>query len=138
MSARALVYAYPVFLVLLEWIFRQALGLNAGEFMGPTLAAVGASLILPVTIPQKRNFAFSRVAQAELAKMRVVVRSVADGRLINVAWMSVFFATAIWMASMFYSSRHPEENLWQIPVHTCLGIVNCLIGIILCEVKELV
>lgn len=50
-----LVYGFPCIIILLEWILRKALQMEAYGFIGPTLAGMGIGITLPLTRPENQS-----------------------------------------------------------------------------------
>src|SRR5262249_6658552 len=50
-------YLYPLILILLEFLMRGLLSIEAGTIIGPSLAAVGASFAIPLTVKKPLTLA---------------------------------------------------------------------------------
>jgi hypothetical protein len=149
------IYAYPLFLVLVEWFLRSFASLETKTFIGPTLAAVGASLLLPLTVKKPLTITRrDRVAEEmnavspELAEVfkklspdkqsKVSYTPPTETLFVQVCWLSVLILTLIWLWALFLSIKSPND-LWlngSVPANYVPGFINFFFGFLLSEIRE--
>jgi hypothetical protein len=107
--------------------------------MGPTIAAVGISFLLPLIVPKQKQYDFPEAFKQEIEKNKVIIISKAEQRLIDIVWILIFVLTSGWIFSLFISSTQPQL-LWFNIIHAylALGFANYFIGVLLSEIKELI
>jgi len=137
------VYIFPAFLVVIEWILRSISSLDTQTFIGPTLAAVGASYLVPLTIDkpltQEKQKKFPQVIIDEFEMLRgkgISVRTESEQHFIQFCWVCVLVFTGTWALSLYLSAKFPHNLLWIAPASYYPGIVNYFGGIVLCEIRE--
>jgi hypothetical protein len=132
---RILLYLFPIFLVALEFVFRGTLSLSddSRTFLGPTLAAAGLGLILPLVVP-KRSIPASDELKARYGNVSIVDKR--DKFVIDLSWIFVFVCTAAWVYSLSLSCRQKDVLWWQFPCYIYPGFFNYAVGIILTEIKD--
>lgn len=149
------VYAYPLFLVLVEWFLRSFASLETKTFIGPTLAAVGASLLLPLTVKKPLTVtrrdrvvkemdeaspelaeAFKKLSPEKQSKVSYIPQT--EAIFVQVCWLSVLMLTLIWVWALFLSIKSPND-LWldrNIPANYVPGFINFFLGFMLSEIRE--
>jgi hypothetical protein len=134
MRSRILLYVFPVFLVGLEYIFRASISTSegSGSFLGPTLAAAGVGLILPLIILQSPVLASDEIKQKY---GEVVLINKRDRAIAEISLVFVFVCTAIWLYSLSLSCEKKDVLWWILPCHIYPGLFNYGIGVILTEIK---
>mgnify|MGYP007059414203 CR=1 FL=1 len=136
MLLNLLVYGFPLFLLLIEWIFRQALNVNSAAFMGPTLAGVGIGFILPLTIPKERHQELHHGTQSALEQRNLVVFSRREWRFIEITWLVVFCFIASWCGSFYLASTLKNEQPWRFILSLGFGILNYVVALVLLYLKS--
>lgn len=138
-------YIYPVVLVLIEYLLRSLSSLETKEFIGPTLAIAGASLILPLTIrkpltierlkryPQKIVRQFETLQQNGLP-VQYLPRE--EETFIQICWTGVFVTTLIWVWALYLAIMYPDQLWLGVPSNYFPGFINYVIGLALTEVHE--
>src|SRR4051812_93850 len=101
MLKRILIYGYPFYLVSLEYLLRQAIKLESEAFIGPTLAAVGISLLLPLIVPKKRDFHFSKKTMDRIEAIGGKIIHKRESILIDLVWTLIIVLTALWACSLY-------------------------------------
>lgn len=129
-------YVFPAFLILTEWIFRSISSVDTETFIGPTLAAVGAGYVVPLTIMKKRNYPQDVVDI--MNKYGLTAQPIREIRFIALCWVFLFFFTGLWLLSLFLSARHFGQNSIVVPEYDYPGIINYLGGFLLSEVREVI
>jgi hypothetical protein len=138
MIKRILIYGFPLFLLLIEALFRAALKLDTNAFMGPTIAAVGVDFLLPLIVPKPRQYPFSKNIKKEIAKHKIVIIPSAEQRLIGFIWIFIFILTCSWVYSLFISSTQPSLLWLGFPAYLVLGFANYFVGVLFSEMKEVI
>ena len=136
MSNRVLIYTFPFFLVLMEWLLRVAVTVNSKEFIAPTIAAAGLGLLLPLTAPKNRAMALSETTLRELEATRVVIIPKRERVLIDVVWVLIFLALGAWAVCLVFACK-PDADTLKLP-HVLYGFVNYGLGVLCSEIKEFV
>jgi hypothetical protein len=94
MITKALIYGFPFFLILLEWLLRSSLRLETQSLMGNTLASVGLGFVVPLVRPKKRDLRISPELLRKLEQERIVLISAREKKFIEFIWLCVFIFTA--------------------------------------------
>lgn len=141
-SERAPGYLFPFFLLTVEVILRDAFQLNTSEFIGPTLAAAGAGMviylvsyhdcnILPSDIPEEVKTYLSQNDKYRLeTNLSILFR--------NFCLIVTLILTLLWIWAIILSTQSPDLMWWFFPVHYYPGMASYILGAILSEVKEVV
>lgn len=133
---RTLIYGYPFYLISIEFILRRALKIESEAFIGPTLAAVGISLLLPLIVPKKRDFPFTKKTMLRIEKLGVKMIDKRESGFIDLVWSFIFVLTALWAYSLYLSSQRQENSLVGLPGYLIIGFLNYFIAVVLSEIKE--
>jgi len=136
MAKRILIYGFPFFLMFLEVLLRKAYKLDSEEFIGPTLAAVGISFLLPLIVPRRREYPFSQQTTNELNKQNVVVVNRSEDRFIDIVWILIFLLTGLWAYSLYISAAKSIAMWWVLPNYKVIGFANYFVGVLCSELKE--
>lgn len=139
---RAPSYFFPFFLLMVESILRDAFQLNTKEFIGPTLAATGAGMViylvsyhecklLPPNLPQPVAQYLNQNDNYRLeTNLSVFFRSLC--LIVTLA------LTLLWIWTIILSTQSPDLMWWIFPAHYYPGAVSYMLGFILSEVKEVI
>lgn len=125
-----LIYGFPLILVAFEWGLRSVLKVDAGGFIGPTLAAASLTTLVQLTKPKK-------VAIRASSNKHIVV-SAYDQQLIAFVWLVVLLTMFAWLASCYFSVQASTLTTLQLPTHVAIGLTTYLVSIILVMVKEVI
>lgn len=124
---------FPAILVLFEWGLRRVVGVNAWEFMGPTLAAAGLSFLVPLIKPK---WEYSAVDVGKLAR----VRAVWDEDFIPIVHVFILLSLFAWLATCYVSlelsDRVVAVGSWNVPLHIVLGALAYFISLVFTGMKE--
>jgi len=143
---RWVMYLYPLMLVLLEVLMRGLLSIEAGAIIGPSLAAVGASFTIPLTV--KRSLTLEKgeklrrimkpAVYSELIKFYMNgIFSYTDTEEEQVRSVGIAFALvlmALWAVTLVLTLKF--SAWWASPLTVALGLLSCLIGLLLTEWSE--
>jgi len=132
------VYGFPLFLIGLEAILRAALQLDSLAFTGPTLAAGGVALVVPIILPKRRDYGLSTATEVELESKGITFVSSAEQLLADVAVFAILLLTGAWMLSLYLSCKLPSREVMGVPLFLLVGITCYFIGIVMSELKRLV
>lgn len=144
-SERVILYVFPLFLVILELILKNAGGTNIDGFIGPTLASIGVGFALPLTIykgiknsselPENTPEEL-KIALASLPKNTYYI--IEPKHKVFANWCLVFtiLLTTFWFGSVYLSTKQPHAVWLDQPIHNLLGYVSYFGGFILSEIKE--
>jgi len=138
MTKKVLIYGFPFFLISLEAILRAALKLNSSVFVGPTLAGVGTSFLLPLIVPKQRCFSLSEQIQKELMEKKILLVSKSEQILIDFVWLFIFVLTATWVYVVYISCTNSDLTWGAIPVPLAVGLTNYFVGVLFSVLKEAV
>jgi hypothetical protein len=141
---RALVYLFPFFLLFLEIILRDAFKVNARDFIGPTLAATGVGLVIPLTGHKstKLNQSLPGIDKKLLGKLQelqaqgftIEPKSLRTFR--SACWVIAFLLIAAWIWTVT-QSLNADAPLWgPFPDHYYVGMASFVLGLLMSEVKE--
>lgn len=134
---RLFVYFFPAFLIALEWFMRSAFALDTELFVGPILASVGLSFLIPLTIPKKSDpHKLSKEAQEELERLHLTFIPKRERIFMQLCWLLMLIFIISWVSAL-YLSTIPGQYWWRFPISYYPGIFNCFAGIIMSELKEL-
>lgn len=136
MSKRILIYVLPFLLLFLEWMLRTAFAVDAHTFAGPTVAAAGLGLLLPVIIPKPINFGLPLKVQKLLTDKNCEILTKSARLLTDIAFVAVFLCIGLWAYSLFLSWKSPEQIWWRLPCYMYPACINYGLAIILTEIKE--
>jgi hypothetical protein len=126
-------FSFPAILVLFEWGLRQIVGVNAWEFMGPTLAAAAVSFLVPLTKPKWEP---SPVGARELARARAVW----DEDFVSIMHVFILLFLFAWLAtcyvSLMFSNKVVGVGSRDIPLHIIFGALLYFISLVFTWMKE--
>jgi hypothetical protein len=134
MSNRALIYTFPFFLVLMEWLLRTSLRVDSREFVGPTIAAAALGLLLPLTGLKNREFALSDKTRRQIDALKAVIVPKRERILIDVVWLTILASLATWGCCLVFACK-PEQNPIKVPP-IYYSLVSYFVAVIFCEIKE--
>jgi hypothetical protein len=138
MIKRILIYGFPFYLILIESILRKAYRLESEAFIGPTLAAVGVSFLLPLIVPKKRDFPVTQQTKQEVEAHGMTMRYKSEERFIDAVWLFIFTLTACWTYCLYLSSQSQIQLWWTFPIYKIIGFFNYFVGVLFSEIKEVV
>jgi hypothetical protein len=121
---RAIVYLFPAYLLAIEVFLRSALSLDSEAFIGPVLASIGLGFIIPLTIPR-----------SAIVNRDETTLSNKERRFIQICWIFILTLTVFWIWSLFLST-FPKKHWWVLHAGYYPGILSCVLGIALSEIKE--
>jgi hypothetical protein len=162
LQERLAVYLYPICcLLLLEYLMRSFISTKGTlAFIGPTLAALGISFVLPLTIrrlmtkeqlkerlkekQEKIPDAISDKLEEiinredELGNIGVSIQLDDDMNVPHAAWLltSLLF-TPVWAYALYLSIKFPEGFWWVFPCSCYPGFFNYVVGFGLAELREM-
>jgi len=117
-------------------LFRTFSQIDTSSFIGPTIAAAGLSLMIPLVRPKSVEL---NEGAMEIAKNHnLSIKFIADERLINIIWVMVLIGILVWYWSCAISFLKPKETIWIFPKHFIIGMVNYVIGVVLAIYKEII
>jgi hypothetical protein len=138
-TARIPVYLLPGFLVLLEWVLRDAFKLPSQEFVGPTLAAAGIGLTIPLTAYEVHDKVLAKIPAdiaSQIEKNHLKIDTSEARAFRNICWTMTFLLILLWIWAIVSSIKSPTL-LWRIlPFHYVPGAISYIVGIALTEWKE--
>lgn len=145
-AERLPIYIYPLFLLMIEYILRSLGSLEIQPFIGPTLAAVGTSLVLPLiirkplTVEKLKKYPqiVRQLDRAHQQKLPVGYLPPAEITFIYICLSFIFILTGIWAVALYLSIKFPDELLWIVPSNYIPGFINYFIGVVLSEIREAV
>jgi hypothetical protein len=124
-----LVYGFPCIIILLEWILRKALQMDAYGFIGPTLAGMGIGITLPLTRPENKLMRLHSSTQKVLEREGLVAFSLREWRWTEAAWLTVFGLLGGWCLC-FYLSATGGQSGQSLHWSTGMGIINYLVAVV--------
>jgi hypothetical protein len=145
-SGRWPLYVFPFFLLLVEIVLRSAFLEDITTLIGPSLAATGAAFVVPLTVKRpmtlekleylKKNTTRPDLIEEAILKNKLDVTTDEEQGVINICSASVFVLVALWVLALYLAVKHDKTSLWLVPVGLIPGLVNCLVGLILTELRE--
>lgn len=148
-SNRSRMYLYGPVLIILELVLRNGLqnGLhltNTQAFIGPSMAAVGASALLPLTFEKPLTSERLEKMPPEVKDKliaaqqhpEVSVSLTKEKNFIGTCWAVAIICTCVWFISLFLSLTQPDSSFLALPVNYWPGIIVYAISVILSEVRE--
>lgn len=161
LKGRLAVYLYPLCsLVALEFLMRS---LTSSEgtlaFIGPTLAAIGVSFALTLTVKrpmtkeqqkEKLRERQGRIpqhilnmldtlvdARDELEKGKISIEVEEESDHLLAGWLlTTLIFTPVWAYALYLSIKFPNSLWWLIPSSCWPGIFNYVLGFGLSELRE--
>jgi hypothetical protein len=138
------IYAYPVFLLAIEFMLKSLASLEIQPFIGPTLAAVGASFTLPllirrpVTVEKLRKYPqiVKQLEKLHQQGQAIQFLSRTEMLFIQICLTCTFLLTVIWIWTLYLSIKFPTGLWWHLPSNLFPGFINYIIGIVLSEIRE--
>jgi hypothetical protein len=130
---RIFVYFLPTFLIALEWFMRAAFSLETELFIGPILASVGLTFLVPLTIPKKthhHHHQLSKQMREELERLQFTVIPKRERRFIQLCWSLMLIFILAWLSTLYLSTL-PGQYLWRFPISYYPGFFNAFVGILL-------
>ena len=142
LSERAVIYIFPLFLLLIEVFFRFAFETDTQSFIGPTLASFGIGLVLPLTIYSKpHNLTLNNLPPSLIQKLtsgEITIITAREKIFVNICWIMIICFTALWMWSLVLATKYSNLLWLSLPAHYYPGLINYLLGFVFSEVKELI
>jgi hypothetical protein len=134
MSNRVLIYTFPFFLLVMEWLLRVSLAIDSRDFIGPTIAAAALGLLLPLTGLKNREFALSDGTKRQIKALNAVVVPKRERLLGDIIWLTILGSLTIWGCCLVFACK-PEHNPIKVsPVYYALA--NYFIAVIFSEIRE--
>ena len=137
-------YLFSVFLILLELILRTALDIDTKGFIGPTLAAAGIGMTIPITSYTNRQAVLSEIEKISTEFKRTILDKgySLDTRrarvLRNIGWGMLILLSILWIVSIYTSIQETLFSPFMIRVQYVLGVICFIGGILITEVKEVI
>jgi hypothetical protein len=139
-------YLYPVMLILLEFLMRSLLSIEAGAIIGPSLAAVGTSFAIPLTVKKP-------LTVAKLEKLKLTLKPTAYSQVIpmyitgtmtytdeeeeqvrNMGNAFALLLMGIWAVTLVMTIKY--SAWWTSPLAVALGLISSCTGLVLTEWSE--
>lgn len=161
LRGRIVVYLYPLCTLLFIELLMRTLVSSKGSltFIGPTLAAIGVSFVLPLTTKrsktkeeQKKRLRMrqGKISQELINKLEEVINKedelLKGGVSIQLAeeedfmlagWlMTTLLFTPVWVYALYLSIKFPDGFLWIFPCSFYPGFFNYVFGFGLSELRE--
>jgi hypothetical protein len=134
MVNRVLIYTFPFFLLVMEWLLRVSMQIDSREFVGPTIAAAALGLLLPLTAFKNRDDELSADTKAELDALKGEFVPRREKRLVEIVWLSIIVCLAVWGCCLVFACK-PEHNPINIsPVYYSLA--SYFVAVIFSEIRE--
>jgi hypothetical protein len=134
MSNRVLIYTFPFFLLVMEWLLRISLQIDSREFVGPTIAAAALGLLLPLTGLKNREFALSEGTKRQIEALNAVIVPKRERILVDIVWLTILLSLAVWGGCLVFACK-PEQNPIKVsPVY--YGLASYFIAVIFSEIRE--
>ena len=141
---RSRMYCYAPVLMIFEVGLRNGFhAFHAQSFIGPSIAAAGASLLIPLTL--EKPLTPERLAQLPkgianevgVTQKRPVVSVMLrkERNFMGACWMFVILGTGAWFASLYLAVGH-SDWAWGLPANYWPGMGVYVLSIILSEVRE--
>jgi hypothetical protein len=136
-STRISSYSFPFFLVGIEWVIRNMMGatdqpnhVDSHEFLAPTLAAVGISILIPCTSLRKRT-----IPLPDPTLSNFVVISKREELYVTTMWVMILALTFVWANTLRLSCLHRSDGFFG---HDTLffGLISYFVAIFLSEIRE--
>jgi uncharacterized membrane protein len=64
------------------------------------------------------------------------VTSPRENTVINICICFAFLLILSWIWTLYLSNKQPQPLLWIVPISDIFGLLNCLVGLLLTEVRE--
>lgn len=119
----------PLYLVLLEWLQRRLLAIDdALTFAGPALAAIGIGLLIPLTEGRVRTVTIVDPHTYQVEETEVCSKT--EVRDVNISWVVFLMLLVIWLISIFFTLKRPNEYFKGIPIYLLLGVASYFFAIL--------
>ena len=132
MLTRILTYGFVFFLIFLEWLLRTLSNVDSQEFMGPTLAAAGIGLLVPLTTAKNKAASLSSNTQQQI--LGYIVISKKEQTMVGVIWIFLFLLLTCWTYDLCLIGKKCPAVFGISPLW--LGGIAYFVAVILSEVKE--
>jgi hypothetical protein len=134
MPNRALIYAFPFFLLLMEWLLRVSLTVNSQEFVAPTIAAAGLGLLIPLTGFKRREVKIPDDTKRQIDALGWVLVPKRERHLIDFVWLAVLVALGGWASCLVFACK-PQANPMRVaPFWYAMAVY--FLAVIFSELKE--
>jgi hypothetical protein len=134
MSNRVLIYTFPFFLALMEWLLRTSLRVESKEFVGPTIAAAALGLLLPLTGLKNHEFALSDSTRRQVDALKAVIVPKRERILVDIVWIVILGSLATWGACLVFACKPDSNPLHVSPIYYALG--TYFLAVIFSEIRE--
>ena len=125
-----LVWAFPVYLIIVEMIFRTAFHQqDTTGFIGPAIATAGLTSLISLTRLKKPDVQLSDDTKKILEKHKLIPVNAGDIALVTVVWMSVLVGFLVWLWSCTSSLEEPTAKWLFVPKHIGIGAINYFVAI---------
>src|SRR6266536_5396590 len=131
-----LTWGFPVYLIVIEMIFRAALNQETTGFIGPAIAIAGLTCLIPLTKLMEPTVTLSPGTRRALKRRGLIPVNVADSRLVRIVWGLLLLGFLVWFWSCASSIREPQATWWFVPKHIGIGCVNYFVAMVCTIVKH--
>lgn len=135
---RIAAYIFPFLLVGIEYVLRTALNSDTAEFIGPTLTAAAAALLVPELALKSKMESLSPDLQKELSKRRVSIRDPIDEALSVVCLLILLAFIGLWTWTVVLAEHKDQVTLFSFHRPIVVGFLSYLAAVVVAEIKEAV
>ena len=132
----ALIYGFPLYIVLIELLVRAFLAIDTQAFVGPSLAAVGLGFLVPLLHLKDRASEYGEAVDKEAQEKEAILVTKKDLDFLMVVIAILLLLLVLWVVSLVLSVQDPIPRLGIIPIPYLSGVPSYIIGIVLSVVKE--
>ena len=144
---KIVLWVFPFYLIIMEYIFRSVNHQNPSGFIGPAIALVGLTFLVPLLKPRgvdrehpgyKKLVEILKNHEESLKESELELTDSYDDTLIEVVLVCIGICTLIWLFSMRVAENElSRKGQLHVPTHVLLGFVNFLISAILTTIKDI-
>jgi len=134
MGYTIIIHCFPTYLILFETLFRSITGLDFSAFIGPSLAAAGLSLLIPLVRP--KPVPISDEDNDKLKEDGYIICNTRDERLIVATWIAILVGIFLWSYACSTALNHPNAKLSSFWDHSTIGMINYICGITFSTYKD--
>jgi hypothetical protein len=135
MISRLLHWGFPLYLIVVEMIFRAYSHEDTMGFIGPTIATAGLSALMPLTKAKPPSTPLSPSTLQALQSRGLMPVSAADQNLVVVVWLTIISSFFVWFWSCYVSLKEPGAVFLFVPKHITIGLINYFTAVILSALK---
>lgn len=141
-------FIFPFVLIALELVIKIGFKINADTIIGPSLAAAGATFVIPLTI--KKPLTLEKLDQLQknmqtqtynelLDLYRKGIMKFTDNgeeQVRNISIAVVLVLIVLWAITVAIAAETKVTSIWTDLITIVLGLLSCLIGFVLTEWSE--